>query len=272
MTEVYDAGARAIRTAEGGGSVQRARPSRPAASRCGLGQETVEGRTYYMIAGADPNPITEAHYTFADGYLIAGPTRALIAKALQTKTAGTSITHSANFLAMEPRDHYANYSAVVYENLGRTLAPLVGMFGSFDPSAGARRSWRTGRAGRARQYEAHAARRLCRGRPDHDRGQRQYAGERHVEPARRESVGSRRRSAARRPDAAGAVDGAAWYDCNEIGSMRFTAVYVRVPEGYIGFVEELPGANTQGETLEQTRTNLVEAVTMVLQANRELSP
>ena len=54
--------------------------------------------------------------------------------------------------------------------------------------------------------------------------------------------------------------------------MRFTAVYVRVPEGYIGFVEELPGANTQGETLEQTRTNLVEAVTMVLQANRELSP
>ena len=64
-----------------------------------------------MIAGADPNPITEAHYTFADGYLIAGPTRALISKALQTKIAGTSITHSATFLAMEPRDHYANYSA-----------------------------------------------------------------------------------------------------------------------------------------------------------------
>ena len=34
---------------------------------------------------------------------------------------------------MEPRDHYASYSAVVYENLGRTLAPLVGMFGSFIP-------------------------------------------------------------------------------------------------------------------------------------------
>jgi hypothetical protein len=96
-------------------------------------QEVVEGRTYYMIAGADPNPITEAHYTFANGYLIAGPTRALIAKALQAKVAGTSITHSATFLGMQPHDRYASYSAVVYENLGRTLAPLVGMFGSFIP-------------------------------------------------------------------------------------------------------------------------------------------
>jgi predicted RNase H-like HicB family nuclease len=53
--------------------------------------------------------------------------------------------------------------------------------------------------------------------------------------------------------------------------MRLTAVYMKVPEGYIAFVEELPGANTQGETLEEARTNLEEAVTMVLQANRELS-
>jgi hypothetical protein len=65
--------------------------------------------------------------------LIAGPTRALISKALQAKTAGTSITHSATFLSMQPRDRYASYSAVVYENLGRTLAPLIGMFGSFIP-------------------------------------------------------------------------------------------------------------------------------------------
>jgi predicted RNase H-like HicB family nuclease len=51
--------------------------------------------------------------------------------------------------------------------------------------------------------------------------------------------------------------------------MRFTAVYMKVPEGYIGFVEELPGANTQGETLEEARTNLGEAVKMVLDANRD---
>lgn len=53
--------------------------------------------------------------------------------------------------------------------------------------------------------------------------------------------------------------------------MQLTAVYLKVSEGYIGFVEELPGANTQGETLEETRANLQEAVAMVLEANRFLA-
>lgn len=51
---------------------------------------------------------------------------------------------------------------------------------------------------------------------------------------------------------------------------EFTAVFQKVPEGYIGFVEELPGANTQGATLAEARTNLHEAVELVLHANREL--
>jgi predicted RNase H-like HicB family nuclease len=53
--------------------------------------------------------------------------------------------------------------------------------------------------------------------------------------------------------------------------LQFTAVFRRVPQGYIAFVEELPGANTQGETLEEARTNLHEAVTLVLEANRMLT-
>ncbi len=53
--------------------------------------------------------------------------------------------------------------------------------------------------------------------------------------------------------------------------MQLTAVYMPVPEGYIGFVEELPGANTQGSTLEEVRENLREAVELVLEANRELA-
>jgi predicted RNase H-like HicB family nuclease len=53
--------------------------------------------------------------------------------------------------------------------------------------------------------------------------------------------------------------------------MDLTAVYVQVSEGYIAFVEELPGANTQGATLEEARENLQEAVSLVLQANRELT-
>ncbi len=54
-------------------------------------------------------------------------------------------------------------------------------------------------------------------------------------------------------------------------SIQLTAVYQQVPEGYIGFVEELPGANTQGATLEEARANLQEAVALVLDANRELA-
>ena len=53
--------------------------------------------------------------------------------------------------------------------------------------------------------------------------------------------------------------------------MKFTAVFEQVPEGYIGFVEELPGANTQGATLEEARQNLAEAVELVLDANRVLA-
>ncbi|HJT67765.1 MAG TPA: type II toxin-antitoxin system HicB family antitoxin [Pyrinomonadaceae bacterium] len=54
-------------------------------------------------------------------------------------------------------------------------------------------------------------------------------------------------------------------------NLRLTKVFQKVPEGYIGFVEELPGANTQGETLEETRANLEEAIELVLEANRTLA-
>jgi predicted RNase H-like HicB family nuclease len=53
--------------------------------------------------------------------------------------------------------------------------------------------------------------------------------------------------------------------------LQFTAVFEKVREGYIGFVEELPGANTQGASLEEARSNLAEAVRLVLEANRTLA-
>jgi len=53
--------------------------------------------------------------------------------------------------------------------------------------------------------------------------------------------------------------------------LELTAVYRKVPEGYVAFVEELPGANTQGATLEEARENLREAVELVLEANRALA-
>jgi predicted RNase H-like HicB family nuclease len=54
-------------------------------------------------------------------------------------------------------------------------------------------------------------------------------------------------------------------------SMKLTAVFIPVAEGYVASVEELPGANTQGATLDEARDNLREAVELVLAANRELA-
>jgi predicted RNase H-like HicB family nuclease len=61
------------------------------------------------------------------------------------------------------------------------------------------------------------------------------------------------------------------WQCSGNEAMQLTAVYSAVPEGYIAIVEELPGANTQGATLEEARENLQEAVALVLEANRELA-
>ena len=52
--------------------------------------------------------------------------------------------------------------------------------------------------------------------------------------------------------------------------INLTAVFEKVPEGYIAYVEELPGANTQGETLDEAKKNLAEAVELVFDANRAI--
>ena len=58
---------------------------------------------------------------------------------------------------------------------------------------------------------------------------------------------------------------------NQGCTMKLTAVFQKVPEGYVAFVEELPGANTQGDTLDEARANLSEAVELVLESNRALA-
>ncbi len=177
-------------------------------------EETVAGRVYYMIAAADPNPLTEAHYTFAGGYLIAGPTRALVAKALDIKTAGTSITRSAQFMAFEPSDQFANYSAVLYENLGTTLAPLAGLLGAFAPRAGARPP-----GGGIGQRETVLRGRLCRPGPG-DRGRHRQgpaARPRRRQPALRGPGGDSGQCVPDGPDAHGRAGPAV----AQTGSLRY---------------------------------------------------
>ena len=53
--------------------------------------------------------------------------------------------------------------------------------------------------------------------------------------------------------------------------MTLTAIFLKVPEGYVGFVEELPGANTQGSTLQEARDNIHEAIELTFEANRILA-
>ena len=52
---------------------------------------------------------------------------------------------------------------------------------------------------------------------------------------------------------------------------KFTAIIEKVGDWWIGFVEELPGANTQGRSEEEVRDNLKEAIKLVVNANRELA-
>jgi hypothetical protein len=96
-------------------------------------QETFEGRTFYSIAVPDAGPLLEFHYTFADGYMIAGPSRAVVARALQIKNSTNSLMHSSKVIAMMPRDHYTNFSLVFYQNVAPALAPIAGLLGGMIP-------------------------------------------------------------------------------------------------------------------------------------------
>ncbi len=54
--------------------------------------------------------------------------------------------------------------------------------------------------------------------------------------------------------------------------MKMTAVFVPTPEGgYSAYVEEIPGAISEGDTLEEARANLADALRMVLECNREIA-
>jgi predicted RNase H-like HicB family nuclease len=58
----------------------------------------------------------------------------------------------------------------------------------------------------------------------------------------------------------------------EFKKLSLTAVFVEDPEGgYSAYIEEIPGVNTQGETLEEVRENLKDALSMILEANKELA-
>ena len=83
-----------------------------------------DGRRYYSIKDTVTGNVA-AIYTYADGYMIVAPSRALIIQAIQAYSTGNSLANSAAFKALLPKDANENYSAVAYQNLTPVLTPLL---------------------------------------------------------------------------------------------------------------------------------------------------
>lgn len=95
-----------------------------------INQAQVGGRTFYTITPQNAALTTEYDYTFADGYLILAPSRALLIAAIETHANGTSLARSSSFRALLPTDNQANFSAMIYQNLGPILKPLASQLSS----------------------------------------------------------------------------------------------------------------------------------------------
>jgi len=52
---------------------------------------------------------------------------------------------------------------------------------------------------------------------------------------------------------------------------QFTAVYKKSKDWFVGWIEEIPGVNTQGKTIAEVRENLHEALLLILETNRASS-
>jgi hypothetical protein len=95
-----------------------------------LNQAQVGGRTFYTLQPQGVGLTTEYDYTFADGYMIVAPSRALLLAAMETHANGTSLARSSSFRALLPSDNQANFSGMIYQNLSPILKPLASQLNS----------------------------------------------------------------------------------------------------------------------------------------------
>jgi hypothetical protein len=95
-----------------------------------IDQEQAGGRTFYAIHLPGAGLATEYDYTFANGYMLVAPSRALLLAALQTHASATSLARSASFHGLLPSDNQANFSAMFYQNLGPIMKPLASQLSS----------------------------------------------------------------------------------------------------------------------------------------------
>ena len=87
-----------------------------------LSQEAIDGHVVYDLRTSTGTGL--AHFLFVDGYLVVGPSRALLVEAVAQRAAGITLVASSAFLDLLPHDGQANYSGVVYQNLGGAMGAL----------------------------------------------------------------------------------------------------------------------------------------------------
>jgi hypothetical protein len=104
--------------------VTRANDEAASARRRGLrlDSEQVGEETYHSLRGELP---FELHYAFADGYVVAAPSRALVMRAIRAHDSGETLGRSARFRALFPPDRDAHVSGLVYQNMGPTILSLL---------------------------------------------------------------------------------------------------------------------------------------------------
>ncbi len=90
-------------------------------------REEIGGRTFYTLKSAQVG--AELNYTYADGYLIAAPSRALVDRAIRYHESGYTLVHSPRFIAALPEDRNPNFSAFVYQNLTSMIGSVAGRVG-----------------------------------------------------------------------------------------------------------------------------------------------
>jgi hypothetical protein len=89
-----------------------------------LSQDILDSQTYYSISG--DKPTEQLHYTFIDGYMIVGPTRAIVAEAIHVHDSGVTMANSTAFRDLLPVDGHPDVSAVFYQNLEPVIGQLSG--------------------------------------------------------------------------------------------------------------------------------------------------
>ncbi len=93
--------------------------------KIGLDQETVNGLTYYTVHATGANKPVEINYTFTDGYLVMGSSRALVMNALTIHQSGNSLARSRDFRSLLPQDQHTDVSALLYQNLAPVVGPVM---------------------------------------------------------------------------------------------------------------------------------------------------